>query len=168
MATDVQQQVNNKINECLKRGRQLFKAKVILDHIIPSDSFTKSSGSAGWNKQLGWYIKLSKKDLTHHLDYMLNEIIPHEVAHVICMWLHVNHMPMGDDGHGEAWTKVAKALGSSGEAKPLAPQFKHSYKTSKGNMVKVNDEQHEDMQKRYKRYTAKDGGVITAAGYQGK
>lgn len=166
MVTDANEQARNKINACLKQGRQLYKAKVKLDRVIATASFKNTSGSAGWNETLGWYIKLSKKDLDENLDYMLTEIIPHEVAHIICMWLHINDMPMGDAGHGNNWRTVAKALGSSGETKPLSPKFKHSYKTEGGTLVKVSDDQHNDMQQHYRRYKTKHGEYIAAAHYQ--
>ena len=164
--SDIDTQIRNKINECFRLGNRKFKAKAKIDKLIYTDKFKDQSGSAGWNKRNGWYIRLSKSAIKENLNNILTEIIPHEVAHVICMWLHVEELPYGDTGHGESWVTVAKALGSSGQEKTLAAQFKHPYKTSAGNIVMMNQEQHDDMQNNYRAYRDRDGNRITRNGYQ--
>jgi predicted SprT family Zn-dependent metalloprotease len=164
--SDIDTQIRNKINECFRLGNRKFKAKAKIDKLIFTDRFKDQGGSAGWNKRNGWYIRLSKSSIKENLNFILNEIIPHEVAHVICMWLHVEDLPYGDTGHGESWVTVAKALGSSGQEKTLAAKFKYPYKTSGGNIVHMSKDQHDDMQNNFKAYRDRDGNRITAAGYQ--
>lgn len=58
------------------------------------------------NPKVGYYIYLNK--LTDH-DYLLKEIVPHEIAHYVCIKLKIN------DDHGPNWKRVVLSLGSSGE-----------------------------------------------------
>jgi predicted SprT family Zn-dependent metalloprotease len=167
MDDKVKQQIEARINECMKKGRQLFNARPRLSHIMYTDD-TKHSGSAGWNPEDKWYIRLSNPDIETNLDHILNEIVPHEVADVICMWLAVNEKEFGDKGHGKAWKHVAKALGSTGQTIVDRAEDKFIYKTSAGNLVKVNQEQHNMMQTQFKALKDKKGNRITAAGYQPK
>lgn len=44
-----------------------------------------------------------------NLDYISNQTIPHEIAHVICNMLGL------DRGHGANWKRVARSLGCTGQ-----------------------------------------------------
>ena len=168
MATNVQQQVKAKINECLQRGNKLYKAKATIDSIVVTNSIKNKYGLAGWNPKEGWVIRISRDTAERFPDFIMDEIVPHEVAHIICMWLHLNKKPFGDDGHGDNWAKVAQALGSTGEVGQHPPENQFHYKTSGDTMVKLSPEQHHQVQNQYKVLRTADGHRITAAGYQPK
>jgi predicted SprT family Zn-dependent metalloprotease len=162
---DIQDQVRAKIAELIKKGNRMFKANVKLDNIFFVDKVS-NHGSAGWNKRDGWYIRISNQSLAEYPEWMLEEIIPHEVAHNVAHWLNVNERPFGDPGHGEHWKTIAQALGSSGRVRPPTPGGTHIYTTQAGNKVRLNGKQHDMLQNQYKVLRDKQGNRITAAGYQ--
>lgn len=54
-------------------------------------------------------LQFSMELVKREIKKMRREIVPHEVAHLICMsnrW---------DDGHGETWRSVCRSLGGNGE-----------------------------------------------------
>lgn len=65
-------------------------------------AFTKVGG------QNACILQFSMELVRREIKTMRREIVPHEVAHLICM---ANRW---DDGHGEAWRSVCRSLGGNG------------------------------------------------------
>jgi len=168
MTEDQLKQLKQRIRECLKTGNERFKAKSKINTIKVIKSAKNYLGKAGWNKRDGWFVYFSEIGLKTDFDFVLKEIVPHEVAHIISNWLYINDMPNGDDGHGEGWRTIAKSLGSSGNQYARHPTMKLSgftYRTSGGNLVTLNPDQHEQLQKQFKVFRDSQGNTITASGY---
>lgn len=74
-------------------------------------------GSTAGRAWLGqWRIQLNEQLCKENLEDFMNDTIPHEVAHLIA------YKVFGDDGHGEGWKSVMRALG-------LNPTRCHEYNT---------------------------------------
>ena len=76
-------------------------------------------GSTAGRAWLGqWRIQLNEQLCKENMEDFMNDTIPHEVAHLIA------YKVFGDDGHGDGWKSVMRALG-------LNPSRCHNYDTSK-------------------------------------
>lgn len=163
--------VENRIRECLIKGNKHYRAKAKIDRVIYMGGWTAAStGKAGVTKTGSTYIKLSKHFLEAEPQWMMDEIIPHEVAHIIGFWLN-DHGMDGSDDHDDRWAEIAKYLGCSGEENPVMPEShpfrnRFHYKTSTGKDIYLDADKHEMLQKQFKVLTDKrDGGKITASFY---
>lgn len=97
--------------------------------------------------------------LSDNYDDMLNDTVPHEVAHLVC---YAN--PMLGSKHNEGWRRVCVALGGTGKrthsyqltrARPKAPGI--IYRTNRGHEVEVTALIHNKIQQHYRTYTYRDG-----------
>lgn len=64
-----------------------------------------------------WRIQLNEQLCKENIEDFMQDTIPHEVAHLIA------YKVFGDDGHGDGWKSVMRALG-------LNPSRCHNYDTS--------------------------------------
>lgn len=60
-------------------------------------------------------VRLNKSAVEQNLDAVLDDVIPHELAHIVCDF-RPQHGP-GHCRHDEGWQKVCKRLGGTGLAK---------------------------------------------------
>jgi SprT protein len=67
-----------------------------------------------------WRIQLNEQLCKENLENFINETVPHEVAHLVA------YKVFGDDGHGDGWRSVMRALG-------LNPTRCHDYETKNVN-----------------------------------
>ena len=67
-----------------------------------------------------WRIQLNEQLCKENIEDFINDTIPHEVAHLVA------YKVFGDDGHGEGWRSVMRALG-------LNPTRCHEYNTRNVN-----------------------------------
>jgi predicted SprT family Zn-dependent metalloprotease len=109
--------IQKAVNDCLANARRIFgEAATESVSRIACEYFARGRNVAvaTWgecpktNKPVG-VIQFSLQHVTRKLVVMVKQIIPHEVAHVICM---VNGL---DDGHGKVWRQVCMMLGGNGE-----------------------------------------------------
>lgn len=66
----------------------------------------KVAGKAYWDGQ----IKLNPEACDKYFKEMMEEVIPHEVAHLVCF-----QKPFLGKGHNKRWKRVCKQLGGTGE-----------------------------------------------------
>lgn len=88
-------------------------SKFARPHLTFSNRMTKT---AGFCVVETGEIRLSNKYLIQHLDTMMREILPHEIAHYVDFLLH--GMPINNRWHGPTWQKVMLKYG-------LAPETYH-------------------------------------------
>lgn len=62
------------------------------------------------NRYVQYFITMNRKYLVDNMEVYLNEIIPHEVAHIICF--HNNRIELG---HGDLWRELCITMGGTGE-----------------------------------------------------
>lgn len=71
-------------------------------------------GRAGYTTEYGrryYYLNFSREGIEKHWDTMVNDVIPHEVAHIVAF-------VRGDlraKGHNAAWVRICRHLGGTGE-----------------------------------------------------
>jgi predicted SprT family Zn-dependent metalloprotease len=173
LSSEKHEQIVQCIMKCLNISKKEFKCDVKLNELQYSTQMsTKTYGKAGYSLTEGWFVRLSLYKMEKNFDFMLKEIIPHEVAHVVSMWLKDRQMAYGDDGHGEGWKHVAKMLGCTPSA--VVPEYEeepsremalYQYKTLSGTVVEVNQEQHHCLQQELRVLRTKEGERIVASGF---
>lgn len=165
--------IEQRVKDCLIKGNRKFNAKAKISKIIYMGNATKDTGKAVKDADGVMYIKLSRHYLDREFDWMMEEIIPHEVAHIIGFWLEDNG-GQGTYYHDDRWREIAIFLGSSGEDRPRTPETyehksKYHYKTSTGRDLFLDQDKHDALQNQFRVFKdTRDGGTITAAHYAGK
>jgi predicted SprT family Zn-dependent metalloprotease len=163
--------VEHHIEEKIAEGNRKFNAQASVDTIqyIPKLTVDGKStyGTAGFDTndagEKVWALKFSLEVFTFDPQFLLDEVVPHEVAHLVAMWLYVNgNKKAGELGHGVKWQKIAKALGSSGKE-----SVDFLYKLQSGDTIALPINQHYDVTKKGHNLRTKHGERITAAMYQG-
>ena len=70
----------------------------------------KRLGLAQYNPQeYKAVVSLNRDAVAQDVEDMLNDVIPHEIAHIVCM-----AMPQYGHGHNQGWQAVCKRLGGTG------------------------------------------------------
>lgn len=145
-------EINDKIQILI--GLTEIKWKVTLPDIqVRFDLRGKSAGQAikKYNREQGKfnYSMRFNVDMINNkgFDHIINETVPHELAHIICMY-------MGwDKGHGKYWKSVCRQLGGTGkrchneEVTPVRITQQFLYKTTCGKTIKVSKIRHNKIQK---------------------
>ncbi len=113
-------------------------------------------------------IRLNVQACMENLDWVVNEILPHELAHVIC---HKENMRANHQkklrAHGPRWRAWCRFLGASGattHAMPLESvrkSTKYLYRLPSGEEVKVSSIRHRRMQHKGYAYLMKNGASLT-------
>ena len=80
-----------------------FRAPVIISDELPSRLY----GVTTYEKRGRIKIYLNKKRMRESLEYILDDVIPHEYAHA--MMFHTGGYKR-DEGHGKRWQKVCEML----------------------------------------------------------
>lgn len=168
------EQVIKAINTCINKANGLYNSKVRIHNITFDKRMTTVAGRAYYHEKDIYTIKISEAFTETDLNYILNEIVPHEVAHIVCFWMCDHRRRLCDYGHGEHWKKVAMALGASGESKINPPQDSkpkrtyYRYKTTNGDIADLGFHQHYQVQNKFKALAHKNGGRIVSSGFQEK
>lgn len=69
-------------------------------------------GRAHYNggfKNVKYIISLNEKYTSAHPELYEEEVIPHELAHIVCFYNGIN------DDHGDLWKEMCHTIGGSGE-----------------------------------------------------
>lgn len=98
---------------------------------------------------------------------MLEDTIPHEVAHLVAGWTRLGR------GHDAGWRRIAVELGSSGKRchtlnlTPARRTLQHTYRATCGTEVVLGPQRHARIQRGSSYRVNATGGKIEAAGYLG-
>lgn len=107
LKTSIINQIKNKEQALKNLVYKHYKIHVIFPIIIsnelPSNLFGLTSYSKGEIK-----IYLNKKRFQESLDYMIDDVLPHEYAHAMIFKLKIYSNE--DKGHSKAWIKMCKIL----------------------------------------------------------
>ncbi len=105
-----QRQINEKVAEVRMLMRQVYGEAPDFPLVISDTLPSRLYGLASLNPQGKIRVVLNKKRIRESLDYILDDVIPHEYAHAYMLYKgRVSH----DDGHSEAWQQVCRNLGGS-------------------------------------------------------
>lgn len=100
------------------------------------------AGARGWN----YWMRFNKDMMLNAgWDHLLNDTVPHELAHIICF---ANGT---DRAHGYAWRRTCQELGGSGErchseAVTYAKGRTYVYTSSTGHTVNLSETKHRRIQ----------------------
>lgn len=157
MAT--QTQIKAKVRECVKLAKDLYGFDVKYDDIkIEFKGKGQAAASAWWKatpfgRQYG--LKFSTESANLDSNEMLNDTVPHEVAHLVCM-----ADPTLGKNHDYGWKRVCIALGGTGARTHSQVLTKARYKAqyeyrlgSTGQTTKVGPKIHKNIQVRLVTYT---------------
>lgn len=173
---DYEQAVITKVQKCIDLARAVMPKGCFwqkdAEFPVPVVKFFDKGRRAGLARRTAQnelIVEFNREACEKHLDIMLNEVIPHEVAHIICF---VN--PELGWGHDAGWKRVCRALGGSGErchTLSLTPAKKVRtwlYEDTAGKIREVTTRLHNKMRRHGVRYRYRDnGGLIEAARFIG-
>lgn len=162
---------NARIEQVRKRVQEVFAvatAKYGLDLskvTVRFDLRGRSAGMAGckldrYGNAKDHYMRFNVDQIMHgNLENMLNDTVPHEIAHVVC---YMN--PMLGSNHDNGWKRVCVALGGTGtrchsEMVAYAKGDTYQYITTSGAAVNVSQQRHRRIQMGVD-YTFRNGGRI--------
>lgn len=107
LSTEIRQRVHKKEAEVLALIEQRFNLKPDIPLII-SDEFHSNLYGLTSYKDGHIAVYLNKKRFKESVNYMIDEVIPHEYAHAMVFILGSR---LSDDGHTKLWQKVCLELG---------------------------------------------------------
>lgn len=128
--------IQSEVNKCLAKARNIFGDNVmnrVSDVLIEFFDKGRCAAVATYGKHLlsgkgVGLIQFSMRLTVKRIITMIKEIIPHEIAHVICM---ANKWDMG---HGRIWKQVCMMLGGNGETS-------HTMQTMDGRLKNLYEAQ---------------------------
>jgi predicted SprT family Zn-dependent metalloprotease len=109
--------------------------------------------TAGWaccktkNGKRVFSLRFSKEAVANHYDTMVNEVVPHEIAHTVCQM----NARFGNN-HNKGWVRVCKVLGGNGnrthgmKLTPARKTTKHVYMID-GNRLELGTIRHNKIQR---------------------
>lgn len=109
--------MRNEVEKCIEKARRIFgdaTMTALSDVIVEFFARGRNIALATWGthpntgRKVG-VLQFSMQHVSRKLVAMVKQIIPHEIAHIICM---VNGWDMG---HGKVWRQVCTMLGGNGE-----------------------------------------------------
>lgn len=159
-----------RVRTCQADARRLFPDFKLTDDELPI-VFVWSGRVAGMAKRqkdvynLEFNIEAIHRDRTE----MVDNTIPHEMAHIVDMYLHG-----GKSSHGPRWQAIIQALGGSTDRTHDIPltkarrSRKYLYTASCGSTVEVGPRHHKAVQRGGKLVVKKTGGKITRHDFTGR
>lgn len=122
----------------------------------------------------GTKVRYSPAHLADNPDYYLNEILPHEIAHIVCQ-----RDPRQGSGHDKWWRRVAQNLGCSLpratvpagtfniKAKKRKSAKTYTYVDTLGGVHELSGQRHARIQKHGQTYTViETEAEINSKGYR--
>ena len=153
------------VKACFAKARTSFSGFTIPDSEIPI-LFVANGRAAGrvrWKTQLGrttYNIEFNIDAINKDWDEMVNETIPHEVAHI------VDHVYRGKTNHDRFWAMFCHTLGGNANRTHSIPvekarkTMKYRYVASCGTEVWLTTQMHNKVQIGQLRRLSRTGGLI--------
>lgn len=104
--------VYDKVVETIRKLSALYSTQFP----VPEIKFTVRGTAAGWADLDNGFINFNDKLLSRNEQTFIDEIVPHEVCHMICSLVH----PEMTDYHGPEWQEMMRRLG-------VEPNALHKY-----------------------------------------
>ena len=168
MSKEQENQINNKLNEVLALAKQLY-GFTPRNLTIKYKSKGIAAGSASFNHRTDKMgLMFSLEALEKDPNELLNETIPHEVAHLVCY----NDRSLGRH-HDFGWRQVCRKLGGNAErchTVRLTPGRifkKFLYVSTCGTELEVSSVVHNRIQKGSRNYKLRStNGKLLASGWK--
>lgn len=103
VSEELRERVIRKILECIQKCNKGLKEKFD----IPILTFRTKSRNAGVSDYSNYWIDINPILLNENPDFVINDTVPHEMAHLISYLVYGNKAK----GHGYYWKYVAQLLG---------------------------------------------------------
>lgn len=149
-------QIANKIEATLRHASDMYQVFLINGHNVLIDYSLRGQCAGMAVKEGDMYtIRINIDAYLLDPENMLNDTIPHEVAHLVMFQLQ-RHMPAHrkEPAHGPRWQRICKSLGGSGDrchALPLKPSRKTRkflYELDSGREVILTSVRHNKLHRR--------------------
>ena len=156
------EQMREATEKCLERADELYGTHLAGNVEIRFDiRGHRTAGQAGF-KHGHFFLRFHPNYIDEHFDEMLNDVIPHEVAHVVGYAA----PEQGARRHNPNWKRICKELGGTGErchsmdnssfAKPRKSNKPFVYEDEHGRTWNMSAQTHKKMQEGWVR---KAGGI---------
>jgi predicted SprT family Zn-dependent metalloprotease len=156
------------VRECLTRAGEKYGLEEQMANVaIRLD--IKGYRCAGQAVRRGFQfsVRFHPDAVMKHWDEMVNNTIPHEVAHTVCQM-----RPELGKNHDAGWKRVCRSLGGDDArthtlefgTKPQRPAY--WYKTTTGYMIDVGPQRHAKLQRGHG-YRVRGNGALRRDGYVG-
>lgn len=173
------EQIRNKCKEVYAVALRLYGLDLTPVR-ISFDLRGRAAGKAGGKRYAdpdvsNYFMKFNRDMLTREaFDYMLNETVPHEIAHIVCF-----AKPELGKNHDHGWARVCRALGGTGarthkEDVVYGKGTTYEYTTDRGVTVRLSERRHRYVQAGGTLNYRSGKGTVTKAcahavvGYQGR
>lgn len=113
--TPLQSQVTERVAACIRQANQRLNKRMPL----PSVLFNQRGKSAGSARLQRWELRFNPVLLAENPQAFLEEVVPHEVAHLVTFRLYGKVRP-----HGREWQQIMSAIYG------LEPRATHSFDVS--------------------------------------
>lgn len=153
-----------RVNALIEKANELYGLEIPK----PTVSFDiKGYRIAGYAKRMAghYYVMLNREACEKYPEFIMNDTIPHEVAHLVCFY-----NPSLGKNHDAGWQRVCKDLGGSGsrthelKLTPARNLRVWQYRDTHGKIRQVTTVRHNKIQKKGMKYRFSDnGGIISAA-----
>lgn len=113
--TTLQNQVTERVKQCITQANRRLNKRLTM----PEVRFSQRGKVAGSARLQGWEVRFNPVLLKENPDAFLNEVVPHEVAHLVVFKLFGKVRP-----HGREWQVIMQ------EVFGVAPRTTHSFDVS--------------------------------------
>jgi predicted SprT family Zn-dependent metalloprotease len=103
--------------QLIQRANHIYGTEVMVPKISYKHNTDDWMGQARYHPDEGYALEFSQDFVMLDLDWVLEEIIPHEVAHLVDFWMCFHHENIVEL-HNDRWRDIAIRLGSSGKINP--------------------------------------------------
>ena len=138
--TTLQQQVIAKVKECIEKGNKAFN--MTLPEVgIRFDLRGRCAGTAS-RRGNQYYIRINNDMLVREPQEMIDNTVPHEVAHSFCQF-----NPRLGSHHDAGWKRVCRTLGGDDSRTHdmdvvFGKGYTYEYVTDRGHTVRMGDKHH--------------------------
>ena len=160
MLAERKQLVLDKVNKLITQARELYGPDAVPQNLqVYFDLRGRTAGQAVRHNGRHWIRFNTDMMQNESWDHIINNTVPHELAHVICVWKN------WDRAHGRMWRQVCRNLGGDAErchSEPVkyAKGKTYIYNTSTGKTVMLSEIRHKKIQQRGAIYRLVDGSKI--------
>ncbi len=157
--------ITDKFNQVIAKAENIYGIDLSDVILEPSIKGYRAIGEAGTYAGGVRKFRYSPVFLENNPEYYINQIVPHEVAHIVC-----NELPHLGKNHDMGWRRVAACLGCDKpratvpaevftvEMKKRKKAKTYSYVDSKGGKHELTGQRHA-LIKKGKSYTVNDTGA---------
>lgn len=158
-----------RVEACFEQARQLFYEFNLADDDIPIVFFSKGQ-KAGQVQILNNVYNIEFNVDAIHKDWnkMINDAIPHEVAHIVDHYIHGKF-----NNHNQKWKYIARKLGCTGDRchtmklEKARRRRKAMYVATCGTEIWVSINMHNKIQQGNVRILRKTKGILTRDHFTG-